>query len=121
MPPRKSGRATRRRSIRNRMPVVVEVSLRLPNVRVRSEDQPPDHRAIDHAAVRFRKRVELPALPAPGDKLELATRSGNLIPCEVVRSDWSEREELFVLACRYVGRGMSAELRDAITNDEDWS
>jgi hypothetical protein len=96
----------------------VEVRLRIPNpkTKVIGDDGQP----IDHTNVRFRKRINVPSLPQAGERLQLDTRSETLIPCEVVRTDWSEEGGMFVLACRYAGRGMSDEQRDAVMHDSDW-
>ena len=100
------------------MSIEVEVSLRIPNSKVRALDA--QGFPIDHAAVRFRKRMQLPELPKAGVVIEVDTRSQVRIPCEVNRSDWSEDQGLFVLACRYAGRSMSPDQRDAILHDTDW-
>lgn len=96
----------------------VEVRLRIPNPKSRvigSDGQP-----LDHANVRFRKLISVPSLPKAGERLQLDTRSETPIPCEVVRTDWSDDQGMFVLACRYFGRGMSDEQRDAVMHDGDW-
>jgi hypothetical protein len=52
----------------------VEVSLRVPNMKVRALDE--NGYPIDHANVRFRKMIQVPSIPKPDDTLELTTRSG---------------------------------------------
>src|SRR5438093_5808621 len=100
------------------MPIEIEISLRIPNPPARSIGA--NGYPVNHEDVRFRKRIVVPSLPKPGELLELETRVGTRIRWEVTRSDWSDRDGLFVLACRYAGRGMSAEERSAVTGDADW-
>jgi hypothetical protein len=100
------------------MPIEVEVSLRLPNAKVRTLDEKGF--PIDHATVRFKRRMVVAALPAVGSVLQLETRSGRQVASEVLRSDWSDADELFVLACRHVGRSMPPEEREAILADSSW-
>ena len=52
----------------------VEVSLRVPNMKVRVLDE--NGYPIDHANVRFRKMIQVPSIPKPDETLELTTRSG---------------------------------------------
>jgi hypothetical protein len=96
----------------------VEVSLRVPNMKVRALDE--NGFPIDHASVRFRKVIEVPSIPKPDETLQLSTRSGTTLPAKVVRADWSEQRELFVLSCQYANRSISAEEYGALANDPDW-
>lgn len=75
---------------------------------------------IDHASVRFRKVIHVPAIPKPADTLQLTTRSGRTLPANVVRADWSEDRELFVLSCQYANRSISAEEYAALAEDPEW-
>ncbi len=52
----------------------VEVSLRVPNMKVRVLDE--NGYPIDHANVRFRKMIQVPSIPKPEETLQLTTRSG---------------------------------------------
>ena len=45
---------------------------------------------IDHSSVRFRKVIEVPAIPKAEEPLELSTSSGRVLPARVVRADWNE-------------------------------
>ena len=96
----------------------VEVSLRIPNMKVRALDE--DGYPIDHSSVRFKKFVLVPAIPKPGDSLQLTTRSGRMLESTVQRTDWHEERGLFVVACQYSNRSISADDYDALENDPDW-
>ena len=60
----------------------IEVSLRIPNAKVRPLDE--NGYPIDHASVRFKKVIEVESIPRPGDSLTLPTASGRLLPSSVV-------------------------------------
>ena len=96
----------------------VEVSLRVPNMKVRALDE--NGYPIDHASVRFKKRITVPAIPKPDDMLELTTRSGKPFAARVVRADWNEDRALFILSCQYGNRTISAEEYAALADDPDW-
>jgi hypothetical protein len=96
----------------------VEVSLRIPNMKVRALDE--HGYPIDHSSVRFKKIALVPALPKPGDSLPLTTASGRMLQSTVVRADWNEEKELFVVACQYANRSISADEYDALIKDPDW-
>jgi hypothetical protein len=96
----------------------VEVSLRVPNMKVRALDE--NGYPIDHANVRFRKIINVPAIPKPEQTLELDTQSGRTIPARVVRADWIESRELFVVSCQYANRSITAEEYGALTQDPTW-
>jgi hypothetical protein len=96
----------------------VEVSLRVPNMKVRVLDE--TGYPIDHANMRFRKMIQVPAIPKPEAMLELSTRSGKTIPARVVRADWSEGRELFVVSCQYSNRSITAEEYNALAEDPEW-
>jgi hypothetical protein len=100
------------------MPIEVEISLRIPNPKIRSLDA--HGFPIDHSLVRYRKRMLVPAIPKTGAQIEIETRSNTPFACEVKRSDWSEDQGLFVLACQPVARSITQEQRDAILSDGDW-
>jgi hypothetical protein len=95
-----------------------EVRLRVPNMkdRVKNAAGYP----IDHSEMRFRKIIEIPAIPHEGDHLELTTRSGRVLPASVVRADIDEPRQLFVLACQYAHRVITRDDYDALANDPDW-
>ena len=75
---------------------------------------------IDHSSVRFKKIVLVPVVPKPGDSLQLTTASGTMLRSTVQRADWNEERGLFVVACRYSDRSISADEYSALVNDPDW-
>lgn len=100
------------------MPMEVEISLRVPNMKVRALDE--NGYPIDHASVRFKKLITVPGIPKPDSMLELTTRSGFTFQARVVRADWNEGRELFVLSCQYGNRSISADEYRALADDPDW-
>jgi hypothetical protein len=100
------------------MPMEVEVSLRIPNMKVRALDE--NGYPIDNSSVRFKKRLVVPAIPKPGDPLPLSTRSGSTFDSKVVRAEWDEAKAMFVLACQYGNRSITADEYGALVNDPDW-
>ena len=74
----------------------IEVSLRIPNAKVRPLDE--NGYPIDHASVRFKKVIEVESIPRPGDSLTLPTASGRLLPSSVVSANWHDGMEMFVVA-----------------------
>ena len=102
------------------MSQLVEISLRLPSLRMRlSEDA--EITTVDNKDVRFTKRVELPAIPKPGETLALSAGEGEPFPCEVVQANWHHDMNIFVVACRYAKRSVSPEAYRAIANASDWT
>lgn len=101
------------------MAQVVEISLRLPSLRVRPT---PDAEVttIDNSIVRFTKHVELPSIPKPGETLSMSVDGGESFPCEVVQSNWHHSKNIFVVACKYGKRTVSPDTYHAIVNAPDW-
>ncbi len=100
------------------MPMEVEVSLRVPNMKIRALDE--HGYPIDHSAVRFRKLMDVPSIPKPGDSLSLTTRTGGPFASRVVRADWNEGKNLFVVSCQYANRSITQEEYGALIQDPDW-
>ena len=75
---------------------------------------------IDHSSVRFKRIISVATIPKPGDSLPLATHSGRTLESTVVRSDWNEDRALFVVACQYANRSISADDYAALMNDPEW-
>ena len=46
------------------MPIDVEANLKIPRLTIRAPNQPD--KVIDNSAVRFIKRIQVPAIPKPG-------------------------------------------------------
>jgi hypothetical protein len=96
----------------------VEVSLRIPNMKVRAKDE--NGYPLDHATVRFKKMIEVPAIPKAGESLQLTSQGGATFEAKVVRSDWVEDRQLFVVACQYANRSISQDQYEALINDPEW-
>jgi hypothetical protein len=96
----------------------VEISLRVPNMKVRALDE--NGYPIDHSAVRFRKILNVEAIPKAGETLQLETNSGRALEAKVVRTDWHESRELFVVSCQYANRSISPDEYQALVADPAW-
>ena len=101
------------------MAQTVEISLRIPSLRVRTEGKEAPQ-TIANNDVRFFKQVELEAIPKAGEILTMALSSGGTFECEVVRSDWHQDKNMFVIACRYSKRSISPAEYDALIGSSDW-
>jgi hypothetical protein len=101
------------------MPIEIEVNLRIPSLTLKSSGT-KDVR-VDNSSVRFSKRVSVDGVPKAGDRLALSTRSGPPFECTVSRSDWHEEKSVFVVACAYGRRSITAEEHNALLSDPDWS
>src|SRR5215212_8490947 len=95
----------------------VEVSLRIPNMKVRALDE--NGYPIDHSSVRFKKMMTVPAMPKAGESLELTTRFGKPFEAKIVRSDWEEERGLFIVSCQYANRSITADEHGALMSDPD--
>ena len=102
-----------------KMAQTVEISLRIPSLRVRREGAEAQE-TITNSDVRFGKQVELEAIPKPGDVLTMAVSSGGCFECEVVRSDWQHDKNMFVISCRYAKRSISPAEYQALMDSSDW-
>ena len=103
----------------HQMAQTVEISLRIPSLRVRREGKESPE-TIANSDVRFGKRVELDAIPKPGDILTMTLSSGGTFECDVVRSDWQNDKNMFVIACRYSKRSISPAEYHALMGASDW-
>jgi len=101
------------------MAQTVEISLRIPSLRVRREGKEAPE-TIANSDVRFAKRVELQAIPTPGETLTMTISSGGTFECDVVRSDWQDDKNMFVVACRYSKRSISPAEYQALMGASDW-
>jgi len=97
----------------------VEVNLKIPSLTIRAADAAV--KRIDNQSVRFKKRIVVPAIPKPGDPLQVTARSGVTFDCTVTRADWSESAEIFVVTSTYARRSISVSAYDALIADPDWS
>jgi hypothetical protein len=97
----------------------VEVRLKIPSLRARREgtDSPSK---VANADVRFIKHVALEAIPQAGDLLTMTIGSAAAFQCEVVRSEWHDDRNMFVIACRYAKRTISEAEYRGLMNAPDW-
>jgi len=102
-----------------RMPQTVEISLRIPSLRVRREDT-DTLETINNSDVRFCKCIEIESIPKPGVVLTMATSTGETFECEVLSSNWHHDKNMFVIACRYSKRSVTAAEHNALMNSSDW-
>jgi hypothetical protein len=100
------------------VPIQVELNLKIPRVTLRPADGPPQ--VIDNSAVRYTKRIDVPAVPKPGEVLQVPAGPFQTFDCSVTRSDWNDERELFIVSCSYAKRSMSAEEYEALVNDAEW-
>jgi hypothetical protein len=98
----------------------LEISLRIPSLRVRGRDGTEGPKTIANNDVRFIKHVELDKIPKPGDVLTMVVGSGGSFQCEVLRSDWHHEKNMFVTACRYSKRSISEAEYQALLDASDW-
>ena len=96
----------------------IEVSLRIPNTKVRALDA--QGYPIDHATVRFKKVILVETIPKAGDALDLLTASGRALRASVVRADWHEERGMFVVACQYASKSLSPDDYSALVSDPEW-
>ena len=101
------------------MTQTVEISLRIPSLRIRREGKEAPE-TIANSDVRFGKQVELEAIPRPGDVLTMMVSSGGTFECDVVRSDWQHDRNMFVISCRYSKRSISPAEYHAFMSASDW-
>ena len=99
-------------------PMEVEINLRIPRVKTPVKDA--NGYPIDNGDVRYIRRIVVPSLPKPGQRLELDTSAGVTTECEVIRADWSERYELFVVYAKYAKRSIEPDVYHALVNDPAW-
>jgi hypothetical protein len=101
------------------VPQTVEISLRIPSLRIRRDGKDAPE-TISNSDVRFCKHVELESIPKPGAVLPMAISSGETFECDVVQSTWHDQKNLFVVACRYAKRSVTAAEYHALINSSDW-
>jgi hypothetical protein len=97
----------------------VEVRLKIPSLRAQRErtDSPSK---IANDDVRFIKQVALEGIPQAGAVLTMTIGSAETFQCEVVRSEWHDDKNMFVIACRYAKRTISEAEYRALKDAPDW-
>ena len=101
------------------MAQTVEISLKVPSLRVQREGKDSPE-AISNSDIRFTKAIEVDSIPKIGTVLEMTMSAGAPFQCEVVRSDWREDKQCFVVACKYSKRSITPADYDALTASTDW-
>ena len=95
----------------------IEVNLRIPNMKVRTLDE--NGYPIDHSTIRFKKVMQVPAIPKVGQSLQLSA-SDKTLQANVVGVVWSDDRGMFMVACQYANRSIPADDHRALTRDPDW-
>ena len=104
----------------------VEVRLKIPSLRVQRErtdtqrERNDTQSKISNDDVRFIKHVALDGIPVKGDVLTMTIASGGTFPCEVVRCEWHDDKNMFVIACRYARRTISEAEYRGLMDAPDW-
>jgi len=88
------------------MPQTVEISLRIPSLRVRHEVTEA-MQTISNSDVRFIKHIAVDSIPKAGTILTMEIASHGSFESVVVRSDWHEGKNLFVVACQFKNRSIA--------------
>ena len=101
------------------MAQTVEISLRIPSLRVKREGK-EGLETIANSDVRFSKQIDVESIPKPGTVLNMTVSSGGTFDCEVVRSDWHHDKNMFVVACRYSKRSIAPADYEALMASSDW-
>jgi hypothetical protein len=71
--------------------------------------------------VRFGKRMMVDAVPASGTGLRLSTQFGEPFESRVIRADWSDDKNLFVVSCTYGPRSITEADYNALLADPEWT
>jgi hypothetical protein len=75
---------------------------------------------ISNSDTRFIKRIELDSIPKAGVVLAMEAGSSSSFECQVVRSDWHETKNIFVIACKYNRRSIAPADYQALLDAPDW-
>jgi hypothetical protein len=101
------------------MPRVL-INLRIPSLTVKQDVDAP--RRIDNSMTRFMKTVEVAAIPKVGETLDM---SADALPtpfaCVVKRSDWDDRENIFIVSCSYGKASIPEHDYRALLGSPDWA
>jgi hypothetical protein len=101
------------------MPIPVEINLRIPEIKDPLKDS--SGWPIPNADIRFFARMELPALPKPGDVIDLKTAPDYSFQATVLRTDWRDDKDMFVVSCKYSNRSIPRDEYLALTSDSGWT
>lgn len=98
----------------------VLINLRIPSLTLKQDVDAP--RRVDNSMLRFLKTIEVPAIPKVGDTLTLtADALVTPFPCTVKRSDWDDRENMFVVSCAYGKASIPEADYRALVGSPDWA
>ena len=97
----------------------VEINLRIPQVKEPVTDA--SGYPINNHDVRFIKRMEVDALPRPGERIQLTASGDSPFLGTVVRTDWDDSKEMFVVSCQYTLKSISRPLYLALMEGADWT
>lgn len=101
--------------------IKVLINLKVPSLTVKGEGDAPPKR-LDNSGVRFLKSIEVPSLPKAGELMDMtASEASAPFGCKVTRSDWDERENLFIVSCSYARTSMPEWLYRSLTGSPDWT
>ena len=94
------------------MPQTVEISLRIPSLRVRREDSDAME-TINNSDVRFCKQIEVDSIPKPGAVLTMSVNGGVIrIEDEFITSDAVEIDSVLWSVVEPTREGGSLRLKD---------
>lgn len=98
----------------------VLINLRIPSLTVKQDVDAP--RRVDNSMLRFLKAVDVPAIPKVGDTLNM---TADALPapfsCTVKRSDWDDRENMFIVSCAYGKSSIPEADYRALIGSPDWA
>jgi hypothetical protein len=97
----------------------VEINLRIPAIKEPLKDG--SGWPINNADVRFSKGYVAPSLPKPGDLVDLSTRPDFKFQATVVRADWNEEKQMFVVSCKYAKQSIPRPEYLALMSDHEWT
>jgi hypothetical protein len=101
------------------MAQLVEISLRVPSLRMKREGKDVLE-TVSNADARFIRRIELESIPKIGAVLAMEAGPAASFECEVVRSDWHESKNIFVIACQYRKRSITPADYQRLLDSPDW-
>ncbi|MGE3508786.1 MAG: hypothetical protein AB7N65_07875 [Vicinamibacterales bacterium] len=98
----------------------VLINLRIPSLTVKQDVDAP--RRVDNSMLRFHKTVELPSIPKVGETLSMTAEALPMpFPCTVKRSDWDDRENMFIVSCAYGKASIPEADYRALIGSPDWA
>lgn len=101
------------------MSIEVEINLRIPAIKEALKDA--SGWPINNGDVRFTKCFKAQTLPKPGEVVDLVTRPDYKFQATVVRTEWHEQKETFVVSCKYSKQSISRPEYLALMEDHEWT